>query len=381
MADESLGGAAAGGESTSPSGAAASVPSENPRAAKIANFRATVASALGGAEPPPAGPAADPAKPAPPVAAKPSDPTGEKKPDDPKPDDEAANADPATKRSLDLIEKRDKRAREQLAADRKAAAAELAAAKAELEREKAELAKQARPDLMKLPPAQRALEALKAVGIDPDDEDVMDLVARQTYARSKSGKADPKNKAYADQVAEKDGLARELEELREQQRQLREELAGRDQRATVAAFQQKYLDEAVKAVPADPSFIGLALAANPTKARTALLQLGQQMEREAMEADGAERPDPSHTPTHAQVIARYEADKRQQLEDDGFTPEQIAAMLAKKPAAPAAKPAPPKTLDPTARPGTPTNPGPLSRDEKIAKARVGLQQLRAEAGT
>lgn len=329
------------------------------------------------AEPPPAGPAADPAKS--PAAAK-SDPV------DPQTgksagqgdDDELAAADPQTKRAIDLIEKRDKRAREQLAAERKALKDELAAERAELEKLSAEAKKHQRPDMMKLPAAQRLAEALKLAGLDPDDEEAMEIVARQSYARSKSGKADPKNKAYADQVAEKDGLARELEEMREEIRATRAELSTRDQRAAVEQFQARYLDEAVKAIPAEPSFIGKAHSANPGKARSALLALGQQMEREAIEADGGTY-DPSHTPTHAQVIARYEADKRQQLKDDGFSDEQIAQILAGKPAAPA-KTAPPKTLDPTARPTTTTNPGPLSRDEKIAKARVGLQQRRAEAG-
>jgi hypothetical protein len=283
--------------------------------------------------------------------------------------------DPQTAKSIEAIEKRDARARAQLAADQAAWKQQRDLELAELAKLRAELTgKTSLDDLKKLPPSRRAIEAMRMAGLDPDDEEAMEIIARDTYARSKSGKAKPENRAYADQLAKEHGTASEIAELRKMLEETRQSIEQRDHAAELKRFQNTYLDEAVKAVPQAPSFIGRALAANPAKARGALLALGQRMEREAMEADGATSYDPSYTPTHAQVIARYEEETRAELADRGFTTEQIDAMLA--PAA--AKPPPPKTLDVGARPTTPITSAPQSRAEKIAKARVGLQKLNAE---
>jgi hypothetical protein len=218
---------------------------------------------------------------------------------------------------------------------------------------------------------------MRMAGLDPDNEDEMEPIARDAYARSKSGKADPKNRAYADQLAKDHGVSSKIAELEKTIEDMRSSMTQRDQAAEMQRFQNAYLDDAVKAIPQTPSFIGRAHTANPAKARQALLALGQRMEREAMEAEGATKYDPSFTPTHAQVIAKYEEDTRAELADRGFTAEQIAAMLA-PPSAPAPKATPPKTLDVTTRPTTPISSKPLSRDEKIAAARVGLQKLGAQ---
>ncbi len=277
--------------------------------------------------------------------------------------DEPPQVDDATKRGLDAIEKRDKRAREQ-----------LATLKAEIEKERAELekARAALPkidDLKKLPVRDRYREALRVAGIDPDDEEHMELVARDSYARSKSGKSDPKNKQYAEQVAERNTLQSELAELRKMVEETRSTLSERDQKAQAEAFQRQYLDEAVKAVPQAPSLVGRRGAKNPARARAEMLSIGQRIEHETGE-----------TPTHAEVIAQYEKLLRNELEDLGFSEAEIAAKLAPpKPATtapPAAKPA--RTLDPGAGSATPTIHGQPTRAQKLAAAREGLRKLRAE---
>ena len=182
----------------------------------------------------------------------------------------------------------------------------LAAAKAEIERERAELsrlrAEAEKPSpweaLKKLPPKERYREALKLVEMDPDDETIAEVVARDAYARSKSGKADPKNKQYAEQVAEKRALETELAELRKQVADIGNEFKTRDQRAEAERFQTQYLDTAVKAIPAE-TFLSQLHTANPAKARNALLSIGQQLERDLGE-----------TPSHAEVIAEYEKRRR-----------------------------------------------------------------------
>lgn len=280
---------------------------------------------------------------------------------DEKPKDEAPDAQ--TTSAMAAIEKREKRAREQIAADRAALQKEIEDARADLARQRAELTGKVRPleDLSKLPPAKRAIEALKLAGIDPDDEEAMEMIARDTYARSKSGKADPKNRAYADQLAEKRGIEGEIAELRKMLEETRTQITEREKQSQTEAFQNRYLDEAVKAIPSEPTFIARAHAANPQKARAELLAIGQHLEKQNGE-----------TPTHAEVIAEYERLARADLTDRGFSPAQITAILAPSsatPAKPAAAPAV-KTLDPAVGLTTPTAPQGEARDAKIARARA-----------
>lgn len=354
------------------------VPLETARAqrqAKIAAFRAGAATAAAGtATPPPESERTEtkPADPAPKV-----DKVELKKPaEDPKADE----IDPQTQKGLSAIEKRDQRARTQLAADKAAQKAEIDAERAEVARMKAELASKTTSldELKKLPPAKRALEALKAVGLE--DEEAMEVVARQTWALSKSGKADPKNKVYAEQLAEKQGVSSELAELRKLVEETREQLTTTHKQAAAEKAAAQWLDEGVKVIPAEPTFIGQAHAANPAKARSALLAVGQRMLREAIEENGG-RFDPTLEPTHAEVIARYEADKRQAFKDDGFTDEQIAALLKKPTTITAPVKKPPATLDVTATRTTPTinGNGQPTRDEKIAKARADRLKANATA--
>ncbi len=283
--------------------------------------------------------------------------------------------DPQTLKGIEAIEKRDQRARAALAAEKKAWQAEVEQQRAELARLRAEATKTPPiEDLKKLPVQRRALEALKLAGIDPDDEETMDLVARESYARSKSGKADPKNRAYADQLAKEQGVSSEVAELRKMLEETRAELAERDQKQKAEAFHTKYLDETIKAVPSEPSFVGRALAANPERTRATLLTIGQHLESQTGE-----------TPTHAEVIAAYETAAKQDLKDRGFTDEQIAAILAPPAAAPtktapaAAAPvqrAP--TLDPARGSTTPPVNGLPTREQKLAKASEGLRKLRSQ---
>jgi len=279
--------------------------------------------------------------------------------------------DPTTAKGIEAIEKRDARAREQFKTDVAKVRAELDVERAEIARMRAEASKAPDHDsLKKLPVKDRYREALRLVGIDPDDEEHAEIVARDAYARSKSGKADPKNKVYAEQVAEKSALQAELTEMRKQLEQVQGEFKTRDSRAEMERFQSSYLDAAVKAIPVEPTPISMAHSANPEKTRAALLALGQQLERDIGE-----------TPTHAEVIAEYNRRAFADLSDRGFSQADIAALL--KRAAPSAevvaKPAPTRTLDPDARPtATPINGNP-TRDQKIAAARAGLRKLSAEA--
>jgi hypothetical protein len=277
--------------------------------------------------------------------------------------------DEAHKRGIESIEKRDKRQREQIAAERQ----KLEADKAELVKLRAEANRPAPlEELKKLPVRDRYLAALKQAGIDPDDDEHMELVARDSYARSKSGKADPKNKAYAEQIAEKTHGNDTVAQLKKEIEDLKSGLTEREQKAQAEQFQNKYLDAAVKAIPATPSLVGQAHSKNPERARAEMLHVGQMLERELGE-----------TPTHAEVVAEYEKHLRADLIDRGFSEDEITARLAPPKAAATAAPAPAakpmRTLDPSAGPSTQTMHGPPTREQRLAKAKAELaKQRRAE---
>jgi hypothetical protein len=370
MADETVTDGAAVDEGAGASGKPVTGPvgleeARAARAAKLATARVGLAK-MAGVTPPAEVDAEKTADPKPAIA-KPVE----------KVDEKPAEVDPNDAKGLEAIEKRDQRARTQLAADKAAWKAEQAAELAAINKLKAELTGKASSldELRKLAKT-KPLEALKHLGVETEDD--YERYARETYAVSKSGKADPKNKVYADQVAEKQGLAAELAELRKMVEDTRTHVSTREQQAQAEQFQAQYLDAAVKAIPADPSFIGLAHTANPGKARAALLALGQRMEREALEANDGEW-NPAHTPSHAQVIAKYEEETRAELKDRGLHDDQIAAMLRKPgTAAPVVK-TPPKTLDITTRPTTNTLNGNPTREQKIAAARAGRLKLQAES--
>lgn len=273
--------------------------------------------------------------------------------------------DPKAAKGIEAIEKRAVRERAALAAEKAAWQAERELQVAELARLRADLTGKAssNDDLKKLPLKDRYREALKRLDIDPDDENAMEVVSRDAYARSKSGKANPANKAYADQTSKDRELSDAIADLKRQQSELANEFKTRDQRAEMERFQTQYLDTAVKAIPADPSFIGLAHSVSPAKARASLLALGQRMERENEE-----------TPSHADVIAQYEVEQRERFVEAGLSTEQIDAMLRKP--APAKAP-PPKSLDITARSTTQPINGQRSRAERIAAADAEIRKLEA----
>ena len=177
------------------------------------------------------------------------------------------------------------------------------------------------------------VKALETLGLT--DEADLSVAAQRMWAQT-AGKADPKNKAYAEQTARERELQSELAELKKTTAELAEQFKTRDQRAAAEQFANRYLDEAVKAIPSEPSLIGTRHTKNPANARAALLSLGQEMEKDA---DG-------ETPSHGEVIAEYEKRRRAEFEEQGV---DVDAMLKAKVAAPVAADAkkPAATLDVT----------------------------------
>lgn len=262
------------------------------------------------------------------------------------PEPKADEPDPATVKGLAAIDKQAARFR-----------AEQARAKADFDLERAELARQRAEvtaksssfeELQKLFRADPAA-ALAKLGLDKEAD--YEFVARAAFPHTKDGKKDPRSAPIAAQTAKERALESELAELREQTRALHDEFKNRDARADSEAFVNRYLDEAVKAIPAAPSLIGTLHKRSPEKARHALLELGARIEKR----DG-------ETPSHAEVVAEYERTRRAELEDQGV---DVDVLL--KPAGPTAPvKAQSRTLDITAPGSTPAINGQPTRSDRVA---------------
>jgi hypothetical protein len=297
--------------------------------------------------------------------------------------DAAAPKDPAKPAADEPVD--DKTAKGLAAIDRRAKAFrdEQAAEKAKLDLERVELARikadvegrgAGLDELRKL--AKRdPIAALAKLGLESEDE--WETVGRGAYPRTKAGKSDPRAAPAVAQTERERQLADELASLKKGHEELTASLRTRDAQAQQQAYVRDYLDSAVKAIPTTPTLIGKLHAKSPEKARQTLLELGTTMEREAMRADGTTRYDPAHTPSHAELITRYEKDRRAELEEQGVDVDALLVPAAAKPApAPAAKPK--VTLDPTSTTGTrPVNDKP-TRAEKLAAVNLGLKKFEAE---
>lgn len=266
-----------------------------------------------------------------------------------------AKPDAETEKRLATISKAEKRMRDEQATAR----AQLELDRAALARQKAEIDARGTSleDLRTLAkkPGGR-LAVLEKLGLSGEDD--LEVFAREAYANSKSGKLDPKNKAYAEQTAEKREYQTKLDQLEQRHAELEKKLEARDAAAKTEALVSRYLDEAVKAVPKTPTLIGNLLAKNPAKARAALLGVAQHMERESGE-----------TPTHAEAIAEFEKRYAAELDDLGIPLDVALKRTAAVPAAttpPAKKPG--ATLDPTATGGAkPVDRTKLNPDQRMAE--------------
>lgn len=314
------------------------------RANAIAKLQASNASAPAAPESP-AKPATEPAATAP---AKPAEPPPEK-------------PDPATDRGLRTVEQ----ARKKFLDEQNAAKAELEVQRAEIARlrKEAEGRVASRDELKKLKPTE-LLEVLEHF-----TEDDHDILSRAAYARTKAGKTDPRAQAAAQEAARsqtgraaaaevaslKEQHAREIEELRAE---LRGEFTKRDQ----ASFAERWVGEAVKAIPTDkPTFLSKLHTNDPKAAQRELLMIGAELEK----ANDGEPP------TQAEVIAEFENRKRASLKALGLDPDALLSPPKPAEKTPAAKPAA-RTLDVAAANVTRPANAPKTREERRANAIANL---------
>lgn len=256
-----------------------------------------------------------------------------------------AKPDAETEKRLGVISKAEKRFRD----EQTAAKAELDVQRADVARLRAEAqGKGASLDELKALAKKNPMAALAKLGIESEED--IEILAKVTYANSKTGKADPRNAQYAAQTAKEREYATKLEALEAKQAELVKTIETQTYEAKLRSAQTKYLDEAVKLVPGadaeSDTHFSQFLKTNPEDARADLLELGKKIERD----NGGE------TPPYAELLEAYEKSENERLAKRGWSKERIAAMLKREKPAAAAAPAiaakkPGATLDPTATGG------------------------------
>jgi hypothetical protein len=271
--------------------------------------------------------------------------------------------DAKTKKALEAIDKQAKKFRDEQVAAKRAFEQEMHEQRTELARLKQELTSKygAAEELAKLV-KRDPVAALRKLGVESEDD--WELVGRSAFPLTKAGKADPRSAEAAQRMQKETGRDSEIAELRQKYDALMEQMTTREKQAEAQTFVEKWIGEALKAVPADkPTLISRLVAKSPERAKQALLAIGHELEQQN---DG-------ETPSHADVIAEYERREREELELRGV---DVDALLR-----PSAAPAPvkSKTLDPEAPKGgtRPINTS-ATRADKLAAVSQGLAKLSSE---
>ncbi len=269
--------------------------------------------------------------------------------------------DPATERGLRTIEQARKKFLDEQTAwkvERDAQLAEIARLRKEAE------GKVAVDDVKKM----RPLDLIER--LEHYTEDDWEALGRGAFPRTKAGKADPARAAQAAseaQLRERGrAAAAEVAELRETVKKLESELRGEFTRRDQVSYAERWISDAVKAIPADkPSFLSKLHANEPETAKRELLLIGAELEK----ANDGEAP------THAEVIAEFEKRKRAALKAMGLDADALLAPPAPAAAKPAAQT---RTLAPGAANMTRAVNAPKTREEKRA---IAVANLRARAAT
>lgn len=251
--------------------------------------------------------------------------------DAPPPPKVESKPDSETSKRLAAVQAAEKRSREKVAAERAEVASERASAakeRAELDAELAELAAYRKAvERAKVDP----VGALRAMGItDPAD---LEHAAKTSYA---AAKGDPANKEAAARAMREREHADELATLR---KRLDERDSADKQRTETEHVQRetaKYVADLKAAVSDETPIVKHFLAKNPAKTEAALRRTAYELSQET-----------GDIPDHADVLARYEQNRRAELEELGLDPNSILSAPSKKPDPEAAKKPAAKTLNNT----------------------------------
>lgn len=244
---------------------------------------------------------------------------------------EVAKPDPETARRLSTIQQAEKRHREQIAASK----AEIEESRKAIDREWSPRVKAAEEfEALKAKARKGSIhlvDAVRALGLGEDD---FEAAAQALYAHSKAGQADPTRRAAAERMMAERAQSTEQSALQKRLDDLEAKLAQKDQATEFDRLRAGYLDNAVKSITDDMPIAKALAAKNPSKLRAALWQHTVELTEEL---DG-------DVPDFADVVARYEAARRDELEELGLAPPTKTAPDTKQNNEKADKQNPAKTL-------------------------------------
>ena len=227
----------------------------------------------------------------------------------------AEAVDPETSKRLEVVNRHEKRLREQLAKDAQAARAEV-----EAERKKLEpvLEQVKRFEALKARAAYEPDKVLAELGVTPDH---YEAISRVLWNLRPGAGDDPKTREAAQRLMREREQGDRLSQYEQKLAEMEAKITRQSQQAEFEQHRAKYLDAAIKSAgDATPLFAKLA-AANPTKARNVAWATAERLLDET-----GEMPDPED------VIQAFEKARRAEIEELGF---DVAALAPKKAATPA----------------------------------------------
>lgn len=313
---------------------------------------------------PKAEPAKDPEKP--PAVAKSADDADEDEDDEPAAAkasievEKSATPDADTSKRLAAVQAEEKRARAKVAAERAEVAAERAAAakeRAEIDADRAALAEYRKA-------AERAavdpVAALRSLGLK--DEGLEDA-ARQVYAAAKGTPATKADAARMMRDKERDAEIAELKKWREERTTA--EKTQTQEAAARAAADAWFREFPAVVKTAESPLAKLAAARSPAKLEAALRRITLDMLQAGEE------------PEHVDVLARYETQRRAELDELGVDIDSIL-KTPKKPDPEAVKKTAAKTLNNDMSTPTTVPRSESSDKEQRAKVRAALEAGKLE---
>lgn len=273
--------------------------------------------------------------------------------------DDADKPDPDTAKRIAQVQKATKREREMMAKQRD----ELAKARTEVESQRqafaAERAELEEWKQLKARAKNDPLALYKAAGIGEDD---YEHHAKVLYNHRKG--AEPKDRDAALRMQREKETVSEVSQLRKELDEHKAELAKREQAAQLEQAWTEHIGGVAKAAQddkVDAPLLRAQLAKNPRRAHATIRDITMQITQETGEL-----------PDAADVIAKYEEIRRQEIEELGI---DVAAATGKKPVpAPETKLSGSRTLTPGLRAGTaPGGGAKRSRKDELDETRRMLE--------
>ena len=211
--------------------------------------------------------------------------------------DEETEPDSVASKRIAQIQTEEKRAKQALSQERE----EIAEERAELS-ESMEIIEQFQGlvERVKYDP----ISVLESLGLSEED---FEPAARQLYAMSPKGKADPKLREHAERLQQMRGQNTELDRTKAELAELREQFESRGQQAEIDRELSAYTDRITDAVSDDTPIAKAMLANNPARAQNQILEIARTLASTT-----------GDVPTEMQVLLEFERLRGAELVDMGF---------------------------------------------------------------